>query len=148
MSTACSFNSLVPQKHGARQSEGCLNPSFSEHGYPHASPPVTEPAQGSPRAIREQPSTEFVHTSNHVDNPPGKKASEMHKAVTHENNRAAHAVNPPRNEAAKMREAVLTVGCWCLPETTGGEACSCQDSREGGVQTSSALASTVLLGHP
>src|ERR1700733_2204769 len=46
---------LAPQKHGARQNHGCVNPSFSEHGYPHASPPVTEPAQGTPRAIREQP---------------------------------------------------------------------------------------------
>src|SRR5471030_1745069 len=43
---------LAPQKHGARKSDGCVKPSFSEHGYPHASPPVTEPAQGSPRAIR------------------------------------------------------------------------------------------------
>ena len=106
MSTACSFNSWAPQKHGARQSDGCVNPSFSEHRYPHASPPVIEPAQGSPRAIRGQPSTEFVHTSNPVDNPPGKKAAEMHKALTHENNRAAHAANQPRNEAAKMRDAV------------------------------------------
>src|SRR5476651_2215869 len=46
---------LAPQKHGARQSHGCVKPSFSEHGYPHASPPVTEPAQGAPRAIRGQP---------------------------------------------------------------------------------------------
>jgi hypothetical protein len=36
----------------------------------------------------------------------------------------------------------------CLPENTGGEACLCQDSREGGVQTSFALASTVLFGYP
>src|SRR5476649_1103424 len=45
---------LAPQKHGARQNHRCVNPSFSEHGYPHASPPVTEPAKGSPRAIRGQ----------------------------------------------------------------------------------------------
>src|SRR5476651_219177 len=45
---------LAPQKHGARQNYRCVNPSFSEHGYPHASPPVTEPAKGSPRAIRGQ----------------------------------------------------------------------------------------------
>src|SRR5271170_2564125 len=43
---------LAPQKHGARQSHGYVKPSFSEHRYPHASPPVTEPAQGAPRAIR------------------------------------------------------------------------------------------------
>jgi hypothetical protein len=43
---------LAPQKHGARQNGGCVKPSFSEHGYPHASPPVTEPAQGASRAIR------------------------------------------------------------------------------------------------
>src|ERR1700683_1158153 len=59
---------LAPQKHGARQSHGRVNPSFSEHGYPHASPPVTEPAQGAPRAIREKPSTKFVRMSNHVAN--------------------------------------------------------------------------------
>src|SRR5471030_2265637 len=43
---------LAPQKNGASKSHGCVNPSFSEHGNPHASPPVTEPAQGTPRAIR------------------------------------------------------------------------------------------------
>src|SRR5471030_1001655 len=34
----------------------------------------------------------------------------------------------------------------CLPESVRGEACACKNSREGGVQTSVALASTVLLG--
>ena len=81
MSTACSFHSWVPQKHGARKSGGCVKPSFSEHGYPHASPPVIEPAQGTPRAIRGQPSTEFVRTSNHVANPPGNEAVKMREAV-------------------------------------------------------------------
>ena len=60
---------LAPQKHGARQSHGCVKPSFSEHRYPHASPPVTEPAQGAPRAIRGQPTTKFVCIPNHVANP-------------------------------------------------------------------------------
>ena len=45
---------LVPQKHGARQSHGCVKPSFSEHRYPHASPPVTETARGASRAARVQ----------------------------------------------------------------------------------------------
>src|SRR5476649_976080 len=66
---------LAPQKHGARKSDGCVKPSFSEHGYPHASPPVTEPAQGAPRAIRGRPPTEFVRTSNHVANPPRNTAA-------------------------------------------------------------------------
>src|SRR5471032_2175497 len=66
---------LAPQKHGARKSDGCVNPYFSEHGYTHASPPVTEPAQGAPRAIREQQPTEFVRTSNHVANPPQNAAA-------------------------------------------------------------------------
>src|SRR5471030_2266031 len=34
----------------------------------------------------------------------------------------------------------------CLPESVRGEACACKNSREGGVQTSVVLASTVLLG--
>src|SRR5471032_1261666 len=34
----------------------------------------------------------------------------------------------------------------CLPESVRGEACACKNSREGGVHTSVALASTVLLG--
>src|SRR5271156_1463742 len=34
-----------------------------------------------------------------------------------------------------------------LPETTGGEAWGCRDSREGGFQRSVALASTVLRGN-
>ncbi|SOE60953.1 hypothetical protein SAMN05414139_01814 [Burkholderia sp. D7] len=82
MFTACSSHSWVPQKHGARQSTGCVKPSFSEHGYPHASPRVIEPAQGTFRAIRGQPPTNYVRTSNHV-------------------------ANPPRNEAVNAREAVL-----------------------------------------
>src|SRR5471030_269359 len=75
---------LAPQKHGARQSDGCVNPSFSEHGYPHASPPVTEPAKGAPRAIRGQPSTKFVRTTNHTANPPRNKAPNICEASTDE----------------------------------------------------------------
>ncbi len=37
------------------------------------------------------------------------------------------------------------MGAWVLPETTGGEACSCQYSRAIGFQTSVSLASTVLF---
>ncbi|QIE23925.1 hypothetical protein SBC1_18160 [Caballeronia sp. SBC1] len=148
MSTACSSDTWVRQKHGTRQSDGCVNPSFSEHGYPHASPPVTEPAKGAPRAIRGQPSTEFVCTPNHVANPlQNKAAKKMREAVTHEDNHADHIANPPRGEAVKTRQAVCVHWQGCLPESVGGEACSCQDSREGGVHTSVALASTVLLGY-
>ena len=64
---------LAPQKHGARKNHRRVKPSFSEHRYPHASPPVTEPANGAPRAIRGQPSFEFVRTPNHVANPPRNK---------------------------------------------------------------------------
>src|SRR5476649_1205669 len=55
---------LAPQKHGARQNHRCVNPSFSEHGYPHASPPVTEPAQGAPRAIRGHPRSNIPSAFN------------------------------------------------------------------------------------
>jgi hypothetical protein len=34
---------------------------------------VIEPAQGAPRAIRGQPTTKFVRTTNHDANPPGKQ---------------------------------------------------------------------------
>ena len=176
MSTACSFYSWVPQKHGARQSHGCVNPSFSEHGYPHASPPVTEPAQGAPRAIRGKPTTKFLRMPNHVANPP-RNGLEDGLGRTHENNsanravnpaetkqskcvgpcgflgngacprafgakrarvrikynRADQAANPQRNEAARTREAISVPWQGCLPESVRGEACSCQDSREGGV---------------
>jgi hypothetical protein len=81
VSTACSSNTWVPQKHGARQSDGCVKPSFSEHGYPHASPPVIEPAQGTPRAIRVNPSIKFVRSTNHVANPPGNEAPKMRETV-------------------------------------------------------------------
>src|SRR5476649_1793155 len=40
----------------------------------------------------------------------------------------------------------VSLGSWCLPESVRGEACACKNSREGGVQTSVVLASTVLLG--
>jgi hypothetical protein len=122
VSTARSFCTRVPQKHRARRNYRCVNPSPSEHPYPHASPPVTEPAQGAPRAIRGQPPIKRVRTPNRF-------------------------ANPPRNDAAKMRETVRTPWQWCLPESTGGEACSCKDSREGGVHTFFALANTVLLGY-
>ena len=72
---------------------------------PHASPPVTEPAQGTPRAIRGQPSTEFGRTPNHVANPPRNKVAKMREGVTEENSRTDHATNPPKNEAVNMREA-------------------------------------------
>ena len=74
----------------------------------------------------------------------------MRETATRENNRATQATraaNSPRSEAINTRDAALVPQHWCLPESTGGEACSCQDSREGGVQTSVALAIPVLLGH-
>jgi hypothetical protein len=147
VSIACSFHSWVPQKHSARQNEGCVNPSFSEHPYPHASPPVTEPAQGAPRAIRGQPSSEFVRMPNYFGNPPGNSAAKIREALTPENNSANRATNPRRTTAANTRETVQDPWQSCLPESTGGEACSCRYSREGGVQTSSVLASTVLFGY-
>src|SRR5476649_1233107 len=49
-------------------------------------------------------------------------------------------------EPQKAREAVRIPWQWCLPESVRGEACACKNSREGGVQTSVVLASTVLLG--
>src|SRR5471030_1409045 len=80
--TQCAVSEfLAPQKHGARQSHGCVNPSFSEHGYPHASPPVTEPAQGAPRAIREKPTFTFVRMPNYVGNPPRNEVAKMCEAV-------------------------------------------------------------------
>ena len=45
-----------------------------------------------------------------------------------------------------MRGAARVPWQSCLPESVRGEACACKNSREGGVQTSVALASTVLLG--
>jgi hypothetical protein len=67
---------------------------------------------------------------------------------TFENGRSDHAANPARTEAANTREAVFVCWQWCLPESVGGEACACKNSREGGFHTSVALASTVLLGYP
>jgi hypothetical protein len=160
-----------------------VNPSFSEHRYPHASPPVIEPAQGAPRAIRGRPPAKFVRMTDHAANPRRNGAAKTRKAIAYENNRTeitaltkrlTHEeprkqirVRPYRflvnsclhestgGEACSLASASLRVrvrlywllGNWCLPESVRGEACSCQDSREGGVQTSSALASTVLLGH-
>ena len=60
---------------------------------------------------------------------------------------AGYSANPAKNEVAKTRKAMRVPWQGCLPESVRGEACSCQDSREGGVHTSVALASTVLLGH-
>src|SRR5471030_3094087 len=49
-------------------------------------------------------------------------------------------------EPQKARDAVRVAWQACLPESVRGEACACKNSREGGVQTSVVLASTVLLG--
>jgi hypothetical protein len=148
VSTACSSHTWVPQKHGARQSHRCVNPSFSEHGYPHASPPVTEPAQGAPRAIRGHPPTKSVRPAQARSQPTSKRGREDAWGPTSENSRSDRAANPARTEAANTREAVCVCWQWCLPESVGGEACACKNSREGGVQPSVALASTVLLGYP
>jgi hypothetical protein len=45
------------------------------------------------------------------------------------------------------REAVLVDGPSFLPESTGGEAWGCKNSREGGFQVFVVLASTVLRGN-
>ncbi len=71
----------------------------------------------------------------------------MRPTATREDDGANYAANRPSHDAVKTREAARVPWQWCLPESVGGEACSCQDSREGGFHTSVALASTVLLGH-
>src|SRR5471030_210384 len=70
--------------------------------------------------------------------PPGR--------IVRRDNGADRAANPPKNEAVHTRMAVWVPWQWCLPESVRGEACACKNSREGGVHTSVALASTVLLG--
>ena len=50
-------------------------------------------------------------------------------------------LNPPTRGAIQVR------GQSNLPESTGGEAWGCKDSREGGLQTSVVLASTILRGN-
>ena len=124
-----------------------MSPSFSEHGYPHASPPVTEPAQGSPRAIRGKLTTKFIPMPNHFANPPRNDALKMRKAVASKITAQTERLTREELQGQIRVRPCGSVGQWCLPESVRGEACSCQDSREGGVQTSVALASTVLLGH-
>jgi hypothetical protein len=141
VSTACSSDTWVPQKHGARQSHGCLKPSFSEHGYPHASPPVTEPAYGTPRAIRVPP-TNSVRSAQ-----PRTIQQKNHQANRQTDHHANRPTSRLSNKRTSTREAVLVRRQSCLPESTGGEACARKDSREGGVQTPFALASTVLFGY-
>ena len=95
---------LAPQKHGARQNHGCVNPSFSEHGYPHASPPVTEPAQGAPRALRGEPTTDFVRMPNHVANPPRNEAAQVHEVRRPELGAPTKQL-PMKKRSSKWREA-------------------------------------------
>ena len=52
-------------------------------------------------------------------------------AVIHEYGRTERAANPSKFGVAHAREAVRVFWHWCLPESVRGEACSCQDSREG-----------------
>ena len=73
------------------------------------------------------------------------EAANMRKFVGHKQRRFCSA-NPAKNEATNTRRAVRVPWQGCLPESVRGEACSCQDSREGGVHTSVVLASTVLWG--
>src|SRR5471032_1856806 len=70
--------------------------------------------------------------------PPGR--------IVRRDNGTDRAADPPKNEAVHTRMAVWVPWQLCLPESVRGEACACKNSREGGVQTSVALASTVLLG--
>src|SRR6266702_6298442 len=68
------------------------------------------------------------------------------RTTTSRKKHADHVVNPAGNEVTGTRQTVMICGPGFLPESVGGEACSCQDSREGGVQTSVSLARTVLSG--
>ena len=62
VSTACSFDSWVPQKHGARQSLGCVKPSFSEHGYPTLRHQCLNLPKGHPALSAENtPSNRFAY---------------------------------------------------------------------------------------
>src|SRR5471032_78950 len=70
--------------------------------------------------------------------PPGR--------IVCRDNGTDRAADPPKNEAVHTRMAVWVPWQLCLPESVRGEACACKNSREGGVQTSVALTSTVLLG--
>jgi hypothetical protein len=47
----------------------------------------------------------------------------------------------PKGMTVRVRNGLI------LPESTGGEAWGCQDSREGGLQLSVVLVSTVLFGN-
>ena len=61
---------------------------------------------------------------------------------------AAWIEQPPHEEMRRRIRVRPRAFSWqgCLPESVRGEACACKNSREGGVHTSAALASTVLLG--
>src|SRR5476649_1140497 len=130
---------LAPQKHGARQNHRCVNPSFSEHGYPHASPPVTEPAQGAPRAIRgqttdricthieprRQPSSKRGHTTREA---VSKIAGQIKQPADPSNQPikqpADQATSRSSNEGLKAREAVrVTLALVLARERTGRSVC-------------------------
>ena len=74
---------------------------------PHASPPVTEPAQGAPRAIRVEPSTEFVRMPNHARKTtrgtrPPKCVRPYPTKMT-----ASHQLDSQKTEAANTHQAVI-----------------------------------------
>ena len=90
--------------------------------------------------------------ANRATNSPKAEAVNTRQAATdqaviYEYDRADQAVKLQKAAAPNRRETVRVSWQWCLPESVRGEACSCQDSREGGFHTSVALASTVLFGH-
>ena len=102
VSTACSFHSWVPEEHGARQNHRYVKPSFSVHRYPHASPLVTEPAQGTPRAIREEPSSGFVRTSNHYARPRAVANSDKER-IQHITREDSESTNPAQTPTTNAR---------------------------------------------
>ena len=126
MSTACSSISWVPQKHGARQSLRCLNPSFSRiltvkrfAPYALGLAPVTEPAQGAPRAIRGKPTSKFVCIPNHLYNPSRNDAAKCVRPNPRNNN-ANRPANSRSTTPIKVREAVRARGALVLArERTG-----------------------------
>ena len=88
---------------------------------------MTEPAQGTPRAIREKPPSKQVRATDLVGNPPRKKAAKMREAVPNEcnpDNHADQAANPRRAVAADTRKAVPVLGQIVLArERTGRSVC-------------------------
>jgi hypothetical protein len=148
VSLACSFIVSGTQIARCSPEHPMLKPSFSEHRYPHASPPVTEPANGAFRAIREDPPQKYAHSPlNYPTNgQPAMQPTTGNQEPRTRNQELGKVTLLRKAWEHKCVRLCGLVGRMILPESVGGEACSCRGPEKEGFTNRSVWRAPCYLG--